>query len=333
MAAAVLDQRGPGLFETYQVKLPFSAQLPPVQPGTDILVVGKTLPDAKSFSINLCAGPNFDHDVALHYNPRFDQNKVVKNDKQGGKWGKEEVDGTLPVGKDQNFEFRIKVTQQGFQILVNNTQVCTFNHRMPVERANHLYLNGDIAVFFIQFTNGQLASFQPPPAGFNYQPPTFAPFTAYPAPAPQIGAPIINPAVPFTTAIPGGLHPGKLIYISGIPNANAQRFSINLASGNSESHDYGLHFDVRFSYGSDKNIVVRTHKKGGTWGPEEKETPFFPFAPNANFDLMILVEPNCFKVAVNNAHFLEFKHRIQPIQEINHLLITGDLKLTHIRFQ
>uniref|UniRef100_A0A2C9JWY0 Galectin n=1 Tax=Biomphalaria glabrata TaxID=6526 RepID=A0A2C9JWY0_BIOGL len=333
MASAVLEQRGPGLYETYQITIPYSAQLPPILPGTDILVVGKTLPNVKSFSINLCSGPNLDQDVALHYNPRFDQNKVVKNDKQGGKWGKEEIDATLPCSKDQNFEFRIKVTQKGYQILYNNAEVSTFNHRLPVERVNHLFLSGEIAVHFIQLTNGQLAAFQPPPPNFNYQIPQFAPYTAYPVLPPQIGAPIINPAVPFTTAIPGGLHPGKMIYISGVPNANAQRFSINLTTGSSENHDYGLHFDVRLVYGSDKNVVVRTHKKGGSWGPEEKTTPVFPFAPNTNFDLMILVEPNCFKVAVNNAHFIEFNHRLQPINEINHLIVTGDVKLTHVRFQ
>ena len=36
------------------------------------------------FSLNYIA------DIALHFNPRLDQNKVVFNDRKGGQWGQEE---------------------------------------------------------------------------------------------------------------------------------------------------------------------------------------------------------------------------------------------------
>ena len=35
---------------------------------------------------------------------------------------------------------------------------------------------------------------------------------------------------------------------------------------------------------------------GGGWGQEERQAPYFPFQPNANFDILILVEPQAFKV-------------------------------------
>ena len=33
---------------------------------------------------------NYIADIALHFNPRLDQNKVVFNDRRGGQWGQEE---------------------------------------------------------------------------------------------------------------------------------------------------------------------------------------------------------------------------------------------------
>ena len=53
--------------------------------------------------------------------------------------------------------------------------------------------------------------------------------------------------------------------------------------------------DARFNYGADMNQVVRNHKQGN-WGTEEKGVPYFPFAQNANFDMIIMVENNSFKV-------------------------------------
>lgn len=66
-----------------------------------------------SFSVNFCAGPNMDSDVVFHYNPRLEQGRVVSNDKQRGNWGPEEIDAHVPFQRDQNFEIRFKISQQG----------------------------------------------------------------------------------------------------------------------------------------------------------------------------------------------------------------------------
>ena len=55
--------------------------------------------------------------------------------------------------------------------------------------------------------------------------------------------------------------------------------------------------DARFHYGNDSMVVVRNSKQGGAWQTEEKGCPFFPFAQNANFDMIIMVENHCYKVA------------------------------------
>lgn len=74
------------------------------------------------------------------------------------------------------------------------------------------------------------------------------------------------------------------------------RFSVYLQHGvHHEPNLIAMCFDARFMYGNDRNCVVRNHKQGG-WGTEEKYVPFFPFMPNTQFEMIILVEPHCFKV-------------------------------------
>ena len=54
--------------------------------------------------------------------------------------------------------------------------------------------------------------------------------------------------------------------------------------------------DVRFNFGQCVNIIVRNHRTRGQWGQEERTIPFFPFMPNAPFEMIILCENNGFKV-------------------------------------
>ncbi|CAG5134275.1 unnamed protein product, partial [Candidula unifasciata] len=139
--------------------------------------------------------------------------------------------------------------------------------------------------------------------------------------------------VPLMAPIPGGLYPGKIIYITGVPHSSASRFTVNLVCGSNESSDYALHCDVRLNFGSSANVVVRNHKQNGEWGLEERTQNSFPFSPGAKFELMIVAEQNAFKIVVNNQHFTEFHHRIQPLNKIDHVNVVGDVQLTQVRFQ
>jgi hypothetical protein len=57
-----------------------------------------------------------------------------------------------------------------------------------------------------------------------------------------------------------------------------------------------LHFDVRIRISNDTNTVVRNHRTRGQWGQEERAIPYFPFVPNAPFEMIILCENASFKV-------------------------------------
>ncbi|XP_059151281.1 galectin-4-like [Physella acuta] len=265
--------------------------------GKEIIVDGVVPPYAGRFSINLCSGQTYDSDTALHFNPRFDQNEVVRTHNRGG-WGAEEKHGGFPFYKGGAFEVKIIVRHHAFQIFVNNTFFCDFNHRIPKETARFLYIAGDVTINRIAYLDV-----------------------------------IQNPPVPLTTFINGGIYPGRKIVIDGIPRPGASRFNINLVCGpNFDANDVALHFDARFNYGDSHNTVVRTHKAGGGWGAEEKHCSYFPFVPNVPFEILILVESHGFKIAVNNQHFVEFNHRLHPLQRIDHLNVQGDVTLTQVKF-
>jgi hypothetical protein len=275
----------------------------------------------------------------------------------------------------------MKVEQQGYKITVNGKHFCNFHHRIPKERVQYLYIEGDVTIHHIQNKgqagvfgggNGVILSSQfggdksgkmlPGVVQFsshsfsssgnkaqgNMAPPPYpglpsypvysdasysSTVSAYPGYPTQSSGPMFNPPVPLVTPIIGGLYPGKIVCISGLPKHNAGRFTLNLACGATEESDIGLHFDVRFNLGNTKNVVVRTHKERNKYGNEERHQSYFPFYPGVNFELMILAEPSCYKIAVNGQHFTEFMHRIKPFQKANYLNICGDLQITQVRFQ
>lgn len=317
-----------------------------VRDGTDVVISGRPNPNFNSFSINLCSGPNLDAgDVALHFNPRFRQGSVVRNHKQGG-WGAEETAGGMPFRPGHTFTVHMEVKSHGYKIIVNNRHFCDFTHRMPKERVQYLFITGDVSISYINFRGAGGAPGYPGgapsyPPGPNYPvgpvPPTYPPAGGFPgAPAPPYpgqGGPIYNPTVPVNLPIQGGFYPGKIIYITGTPHPGASRFQVNLACGFMESSDLALHFDARFNFGNDFNVVVRTHRANGAYGAEEKQQSYFPFIPGGPFEMMILCEPQGIKVAVNNQHFTEFIHRIQPFQRVDHVQVHGDVSISQIRFQ
>nr|AJA37869.1 galectin-2-2 [Littorina littorea] len=301
------------------VVVPYTGAIPGgVHQGLEIEIQG-TVPHYahQGFGVNLCQGPQKEPTTTLHFNPRLNEHCVVLNHMQNGGWGGEERKPGQHFHKGKPFDLRIMVKPQMFKIKVNGQLVADFAHRLPKETAQFIVIEGEVSINYIKFSAGGHGG-----GGAHAAPPQ-----------PAVGGqPIYNPPVPFTSGIPGGLAPGRMISISGVPHANPSRFSVNLQSGTYDGSDVALQFDVRFRFGDSVNTVVRNHCQAGGWGQEERGASYFPFMPNANFDMLILVEPQAFKVAVNNQHFAEFRHRL-PVHAANTLNVSGDVRLTQVRFQ
>ncbi|XP_010630831.1 galectin-3 isoform X3 [Fukomys damarensis] len=129
-------------------------------------------------------------------------------------------------------------------------------------------------------------------------------------------------AVPYDLPLPGGVVPRMLITILGTVKPNANRLALDFKQGN----DVAFHFNPRFNENNRRVIVCNT-KQSNAWGREERQQAF-PFEMGKQFKIQVLVEPDHFKVAVNDAHLLQYNHRVRNFTAINKLGISGDITLT-----
>jgi len=139
--------------------------------GTQIIVEGH-VPTwwTHRFDINLVVGhnPTFDHvkhaDVALHFNPRFDEGDVVLNSRAGGRWLTEQREN-LPIRKGYDFELIVTVEESYFRITLNGQHFANFQHRLGYREVGLLWIDGQVQAKRIEYR--QLGGGQP---NYGHQP-------------------------------------------------------------------------------------------------------------------------------------------------------------------
>ncbi|XP_075281986.1 galectin-3 [Opisthocomus hoazin] len=131
--------------------------------------------------------------------------------------------------------------------------------------------------------------------------------------------------VPFELSLQAGLVPRMLITITGAVKPNPDRFSLDFKKGN----DIAFHFNPRFKE-DNRKVIVCNSRFHNNWGKEERTAPRFPFEAGKPFKLQILCEVDHFKVAVNDAHLLQYSFREKQLSEITKLCIAGDITLTSV---
>lgn len=136
----------------------------------------------------------------------------------------------------------------------------------------------------------------------------------------------MTPMVPFSGTILGGLAPGEMLLIQGTVPLDVDRFQVDLTCGSSVKPraDVAFHFNPRVK----KACVVCNSLQKERWGREEIHK-VSPFKPGAAFELVILVQSDVYKVAVNGAHLVEYKHRVD-LQRVDTLLIQGKVQVQAI---
>ncbi|NXC50887.1 LEG3 protein, partial [Penelope pileata] len=167
-----------------------------------------------------------------------------------------------------------------------------------------------------------------PPASYPGGPPASypggpAPFSGAPGPAPPM-------TLPFELPLQAGLMPRLLITITGTEKQRTHacpcRFSLDFKRGN----DIAFHFNPRFKE-NHKRVIVCNSMFQNNWGKEERTAPRFPFEPGSPFKIQVLCEVDHFKVAVNDAHLLQYNFREKKLKEITKLCIAGDITLTGVQ--
>ncbi|KAM5308396.1 galectin-9-like isoform 2-T2 [Glossophaga mutica] len=144
----------------------------------------------------------------------------------------------------------------------------------------------------------------------------------------SIQPPFVNPIVPFTGSIQGGLQEGLQITVNGtVHQIGATRFAVNFQTGLSDQ-DIAFHFNPRFKEGE---YVVCNTKQKGSWGTEEKKMEM-PFEKGNPFEVRFLVQSMEFQVSVNGNFFTRYSHRV-PFHKVKFISVTGDVRLTNISFQ
>lgn len=119
-----------------------------LEPGQTLIIHGAVKPDAETFEVNLLSGsPEITTSRAtiLHVKGRMKEGKLVYNTYENGKWGKEEKSSN-PFKKGEDFDLRIRIHEDKFEIYGNQKEVHTYKTRVDVESVEYFAVRGDVTL-------------------------------------------------------------------------------------------------------------------------------------------------------------------------------------------
>ncbi|KAM7368304.1 hypothetical protein PAMP_014537 [Pampus punctatissimus] len=278
-------------------------------PGEMVLIQGSVPSDADRFQLDFTCGSSVKPraDVAFHFNPRFKLRKpcIVCNTLQKERWGREEILYQMPFAAGAAFELIVLVLKDKFKVAVNGAHVLEYKHRLHLEKVDTLLISGKIKVEAIGITT--ISGSVSPATSLTNQD-------------------LEVKRVPFKGELVKGLSTNRSIIIKGKTNQNAASFAVNLIV--SGSSNIALHLNPRLK----KSAFIRNSFLSGCWGEEETRLEnHFPFAAGQYFEIIILCDPQKFRIAVNGLHQLDYKHRVQDLSCITRLEVVGDVTLQDVK--
>uniref|UniRef100_A0A4W4ES94 Galectin n=1 Tax=Electrophorus electricus TaxID=8005 RepID=A0A4W4ES94_ELEEL len=117
-----------------------------ILPRLLITIVGEPVLGGDRFHVDFVKGP----DVVFHFNPRFTEQRVVRNSNLGGYWGPEERDGGFPFVQGRQFELKILVEPDVFKVAVDGVHLLEYEHRVGgMEEVTLLQVTGDITLYSV----------------------------------------------------------------------------------------------------------------------------------------------------------------------------------------
>jgi len=129
----------------------------------------------------------------------------------------------------------------------------------------------------------------------------------------------VNPlSVPYETRIDPAIAYGTQIHVFG--TATGDRFEVNLTN---DRGDILLHINPRVN----DRVLVLNSAPAGNWGTEERKP--LNISHGENFTIIIMVNEQGFKIAVNNQHTADYNHRLQ-LPSAEKVTIKGDVTLSDV---
>ncbi|NXD33705.1 LEG2 protein, partial [Copsychus sechellarum] len=112
-----------------------------MKPGNILKVKGKIPVDTVGFSINL--GCN-SRDLALHFNPRFNESVIVCNSKCSDCWQTEHRDHHLSFYKGSTVKFFIEMLSDKFRVKLPDGHEVHFPNRHGYRKINYVSIHGGL---------------------------------------------------------------------------------------------------------------------------------------------------------------------------------------------
>lgn len=280
-------------------------------PGSVVIINGFVHEGADRFEINLQCGPEVPpdivSDIALHFNPRFDEDEpvMVRNTMRNGFWGYEEREGGFFFAENREYSIKIHAEWKGFKIVVDDFPFIYYKHRQDLSTVSHMSITGDFEVKDLCY---------------------------FPAPKLEDRFYVPKPTVPHKYVLQSCYGPGSVIVVDGKVRGDVERFSVNLVCGKNPDVNnelfppacIALHYDVRFFC----NKIVHNSMSEGEWYEEEISDEFI-FARECEFSLRVVCEEKKFKIHVNNETMTTYEHRMDP-RNITYVYISGGIYLNNV---
>jgi len=272
--------------------------------GKKIIITGCVGNEADRLAFNLVT---YEGHIALHINPRFADGIIVRNSLINGIWGQEERHGSMIFQRGVQYELTIDVLHDKYTVRVNGHFAFAYAHRVSYQEITRLEIQGQQSIHGISYLT-------------------------------SAGQEIRNPNVPFSWPIHGFVQPGRGFQFRLVPHDG--RFVINFQTGSDldGSSDIQFHVSVRWDDPNSSDgqpVAVRTHCRGGNWGNEDREpgtnSSFFPFQRGVEAEVMIVLDSDAWKMAVNGQHFASMPHHTTSYQLANHININGNVQVKYAK--
>ncbi|NWS68211.1 LEG2 protein, partial [Crotophaga sulcirostris] len=111
--------------------------------GDTLKVKGKISSDTDGFSINLGCSSS---DLALHFNPRFDESVIVCNSRCSKAWQAEHRDNNLCFSRGSTIKITIEMLADKFQVKLPDGHEVEFPNRHCYSKISYMSIKGGFRV-------------------------------------------------------------------------------------------------------------------------------------------------------------------------------------------